>query len=79
MFYWVLVHIYTSYLPKKCVCSVLNEVLRFSVFSSIYFLKNVNKAIVTTQDPYTIQTFNVFTVSYLQKNGAKLLSQVTEG
>lgn len=31
----------------------------YSIFSelfSIYFPKKVNKAIVTTQDPYTIQT-----------------------
>lgn len=66
---------------KKVVCSVFTEV--YSIFSglffSIYFPKKVNKAIVTTQDPYTIQTLMYLQFSYLQKYGAKLLSQVTKG
>lgn len=42
---------------KKVVCSVLLKCVPFFLyFFSIYFPKKVNKAIVTTQDPYTIQT-----------------------
>ena len=57
------------------VSSIVSELFFFSV----YFPKKVNKAIVTTQDPYTIQTLMYLQVSYLQKYGAKLLSQVTKG
>lgn len=42
---------------KKVLCSVLLKCIPFFLyFFSIYFPKKVNKAIVTTQDPYTIQT-----------------------
>lgn len=42
---------------KKLVCSVLLKCIVFlCIFFSIYFPKKVNKAIVTTQDPYTIKT-----------------------
>lgn len=81
MFYWVLVNIYISYLPKKVVCSVFTEV-RFTFtffFVFVHFPTKVSKAIVTTQDPYTIQTLMYLQTLYLQKYGAKLLSQVTEG
>lgn len=42
---------------KKVVCSVLLKCVPFFLcFFFISFPKKVNKAIVTTQDPYTIQT-----------------------
>lgn len=45
---------------KKVVCSVLLKCTPFFFlyffFLPVYFPKKVNKAIVTTQDPYTIQT-----------------------
>lgn len=61
VFYWVLVNIYISYLPKKQLCSALKCSTPFLQFFCIFlflfrFPKKVNKAIVTTQDPYTIQT-----------------------
>lgn len=73
---------YISYLPKKYYALFYWSVSPFffsDLFFSIDFPKKVNKAIVTTQDPYTIQTLMYLQVSYLQKYGAKLLSQVTKG
>lgn len=72
---------YISYLPKKYYALFFWSVSPFfsALFFSIDFPKKVNKAIVTTQDPYTIQTLMYLQFSYLQKYGAKLLSQVTKG
>lgn len=50
--------IFTQAIYQKSSMLCFTEV--YSIFSvrffSIYFPKKVNKAIVTTQDPYTIQT-----------------------
>lgn len=36
MFYWVLVNIYISYLPKKVVCSVFTQVFHFFFFFLVF-------------------------------------------